>query len=175
MAPRKKGPEGKLAKSQVIGIRFDPKLRFAAELAAAKERRTLSSFIEWAVEKATKEIVLVEDKKESKTAYQVAESSWDLDEAEQFVKFAVFFPQFLTYDQQRLWKLVQENDYVWKGGFESNGEERWWNKRNADISDLIPKRLRERWETFKKVAEGKASEDALPKNPEPTLLSPLPM
>ncbi len=45
---------GKLNKSESVQVRFDPILKMAAELAAAKERRTLSSFTEMAVEDAVK-------------------------------------------------------------------------------------------------------------------------
>lgn len=34
---------GKLTRTEVVPVRFDPKLKMAAELLAARERRTLSS------------------------------------------------------------------------------------------------------------------------------------
>jgi hypothetical protein len=39
-------------------VRLDPKLRYLAELAARKQRRTVSSFIEWTIEEALKNIYL---------------------------------------------------------------------------------------------------------------------
>lgn len=56
MATKKKRPTGggKLSRSEVVSIRLDPRLRFGAEMAAAKCRRTLSSFTEWAIEEALK-------------------------------------------------------------------------------------------------------------------------
>ena len=56
MATKKKRPTGggKLSRSEVVSIRLDPRLRFGAEIAAAKCRRTLSSFTEWAIEEALK-------------------------------------------------------------------------------------------------------------------------
>tara|TARA_R110000796_G_scaffold39090_2_gene97795 strand:- start:393 stop:605 length:213 start_codon:yes stop_codon:yes gene_type:complete len=44
----------KLGRSEVVSIRLDPRLRFGAGIAAAKCRRTLSSFAEWAIEEALK-------------------------------------------------------------------------------------------------------------------------
>ena len=46
---KRKGGGSKLSRSEIIQVRLDPKLRFTAELAARKHRRTLSSFVEWAV------------------------------------------------------------------------------------------------------------------------------
>ena len=37
-------------KSEVVTVRLDPKLKYVAELAARRQRRTLSSYIEWAIE-----------------------------------------------------------------------------------------------------------------------------
>ena len=49
---KRKGGGGKLARSETVTVRLDPKLRYLAELAARKQRRTVSSFIEWAVEQS---------------------------------------------------------------------------------------------------------------------------
>ena len=38
----------KLNRTETVTIRLDPKLRYLTELAARKQRRTVSSFIEWA-------------------------------------------------------------------------------------------------------------------------------
>ena len=43
---------GKLARSEVVTVRLDPRLRYLANLVARKQRRTLSSFIEWAIEES---------------------------------------------------------------------------------------------------------------------------
>ena len=47
---KRRGGGGKLARSETVTVRLAPKLRYLAELAARKQRRTLSSFIEWAIE-----------------------------------------------------------------------------------------------------------------------------
>lgn len=60
-SPRRAGKQAigsKLSRSEILTVRLDPKLRFAAELAARKHRRTLSSFTEWAVEQAVKRLPL---------------------------------------------------------------------------------------------------------------------
>ena len=58
MVASKKGGGGNLARSQVVTVRFDPKLKFAAEMAARQQRRTISSFIEWAVDEALTNVKL---------------------------------------------------------------------------------------------------------------------
>jgi hypothetical protein len=54
MAARKKGAGGKLNRSKVVSVRLDPKLHYLTEIAAAVQRRTMSSYIEWAVQERLK-------------------------------------------------------------------------------------------------------------------------
>jgi len=101
----KKQSEGK--RSAVVSVRLDPKLRFATELAARKQRRTVSSYIEWAVEQAIK-AEANEGDPFSETIKAVVDCVWDVDDADRFVKLASTFPVFLTHQEQVLWKLIKE-------------------------------------------------------------------
>lgn len=46
----------KLNRSETVTVRLDPRLNYLAELAGRAQRRTKSSFIEWAVQQAIKEM-----------------------------------------------------------------------------------------------------------------------
>jgi hypothetical protein len=111
---KRKGGGSKLARSEQVSIRLDPKLRLAAELAAAKERRTLSSFIEWAVERAVKEIPVAYRGSQEWSAAEVADSVWDVDAPERFVNLASQFPELLTHEEQRQWKFISETYEFWQ-------------------------------------------------------------
>jgi hypothetical protein len=58
LAESRKGGGSKLFRTELVSVRIDPKLRFAVELAARKQRRTSSSFVEWAIEEAVKRLPL---------------------------------------------------------------------------------------------------------------------
>ncbi len=109
MVAKKKGAGGNLTRSKVVTVRFDPKLKFAAELAARKQRRTISSFIEWAVEEAVTRVKVDEDV----TINTVMNQVWDVEDADRFVKLALKFPELLTYEEERLWKVITEYDPIW--------------------------------------------------------------
>lgn len=119
---KRRGGGGKLARSEQVSIRLDPKLRFAAELAASKERRTLSSFIESAVERAVKEVGVTysQVKQRPITADEVTNKVWDVDEVSRFTALANSFPELLTHDEQRRWKFISAHDQFWK--FSTAGE-----------------------------------------------------
>ena len=165
MAPRKKGGAGgKLARSEVVTIRLDPRLRYGVELAAHKHRRTTSSFIEWAIENALGQVVIREDDQGqwSITADDVLNKVWDVDEPDRFAKLAINFPELLSHEEQVLWKLIRECGLLWRGSYVQRGSIEEWTWKIREES-LILESLREYWDTFKSVAQGDLPNDKLPK------------
>lgn len=115
---------GKLSRSEVVTVRLDPKLRYMAELAARKQRRTLSSFIEWSIEQSLKEVLVVNASKgERSNLAEMAESLWDVSSPKRLVKLAQKCPELLNYKEERIWRLVDE----WKALFDfyENGSRRF--------------------------------------------------
>ena len=155
----KKSGGGKLSRSETVTVRLDPKLRYLAELAARKQRRTLSSFIEWAIEDALGRVYLDDGNGHGTSVSEVANSLWDVDESDRFAKLALKFPELLTHEEQVLWKLVRENGLLWKGKHDSTGV---WTWRIAEES-LVMANLREHLLNFNAVACGEADPSTLPK------------
>ena len=157
----RKGGGSKLTRTQTVTVRLDPKLRYLAELAARRHRRTLSSFIEWAIEESLSTVVLYEgsgyNNDHDRSVMDEAESLWDVDEADRFARLAIQYPEMLNIDEQRMWKLVRENGFYWKGLLENEG---WvWDQT---ISNLILPRLRETWDDLQSVVAGEALSEILP-------------
>lgn len=160
---KRKSGGSKLTRTETVTVRLDPKLRYLAELAARKQRRTLSSYIEWALEESLNHVVIDEDKtfggEANQTVADMASKLWDVDEPDRFVKLAIRYPDMLTHEEQALWKLIRENGTLWKGKFDKTSGE--WTWRIAEES-LVFDRLRDRWELFNAVASGAAKKDTLP-------------
>ena len=153
-------PSGnKLARSEITTIRLDPKLRYLAELAARKQRRSLSSFIEWAVEDTLARVPVREGPDWMTSVMAEAEHLWDVDAADRFAKLALRFPELMTHEEQILWKLVRENGYLWRGKYSSTTHEWTWTVQEGS---LIFQRLRENWDAFQRVAAGEMPQDKLP-------------
>lgn len=110
----KKASGSKLSRSETVTVRLDPKLRYLAELAARKQRRTLSSFIEWAIEDSLNTVEIYHGSgyngDHSRKVYDEINTLWDVDEADRFCKLAISYPELLTHEEQRLWKLIKELD-----------------------------------------------------------------
>jgi hypothetical protein len=150
---------GKLSRSETVTVRLDPKLRYLAELAARKQRRTLSSFIEWAIEDTLARLPIKEGDNWQTMLLSQSEVLWDVDDADRFAKLAFNYPELLTHEEQILWKLVRENSYVWRGRYTDYSSKWSWTVKEESLNF---NRLRELWPLFNEVAAGEKPASALP-------------
>ncbi|WP_295539210.1 hypothetical protein [uncultured Pseudacidovorax sp.] len=157
--PKKARGGSRLARSEITTVRLDPKLRYLAELAARKQRRTLSSFVEWAIEDTLDRLPIREWGQGAITFRDRAEDLWDVDEADRFAKLAFLFPELMTHEEQIIWKLVCENGYLWRGRYSKATHEWEWN---VEQGGLLLDRLREHWAAFKAVASQEQPATELP-------------
>lgn len=157
---KRKSGGGKLSRSETVTVRLDPKLRYLAELAALKQRRTVSSFIEWAIEDSLARVILRESfNGDGASVADAASNLWDVDDADRFAKLALHYPELLTHEEQKRWKVIRETAYVWKGCNDQVGEWTW----QVDEKSLIFDRLRKHWDGFCSVARGESDRETLPK------------
>ncbi len=109
MQTEKAGANPRRPDSQVLTIRIDSKLRYAAELAARRQRRTLSSFIQSALEQATRDVTLdLENTGKKPSAYEFAERSWDVNGLSRLFHLAAVFPHLLDHKEEILWSYYRE-------------------------------------------------------------------
>ena len=152
---KRKGGGGKLSRSETVQVRLDPKLRFAVDLVARKHRRTISSLIEWAMDKVANETVV--GLKEKESAWQVTNSVWDVDEADRFVSLAHNYPNILTHDEGVLWKRICEYFVLWQAPWDRGNEIDF--RKNPKNFDL--RYLRQGFDNFKKFVRKEIDEGEL--------------
>ena len=166
MTDEKKPKVGRLTRSETVTVRLDPKLRYLAELAALRHRRTLSSFIEWAIEDSLRRVYLKEGSAHSgdsgTTVAEDAQALWDVDDADRFAKLALRYPELLTHEEQKRWKLIRESGWLWQGHYDRTGKWIW----DVDNDPFYFERLRERWDLFCAVARGEVSASEIPAVPD---------
>jgi len=158
---------GEMTWTEVITVRFDPKLKYLTELLARKQRRTISSFIEWAVEETVKNTNLgcPIGSDNPTTAWDVKNIIWDTDQVDRLIKLVKYFPDLLSFEEERLWKLIEENGYFWKLQKQSESKLSW-NPKEGDIEQkLIKKNVREQWDNLLKVINDEIDESVIPSAP----------
>ena len=150
---------GRAARSETVTVRLDPKLRYLAELAARKQRRTLSSFVEWAIEHALNDVELIDTLGHGVSIGSQAEALWDVDEADRFADLALRYPDMLNHVEQVVWKTLREYGYFWRGNY-APPDYRWtWS---VGPKTLLRDRLRDQWSTLRQIARGEKDLSALP-------------
>lgn len=159
---KRKGGGGKLARSETVTVRLDPKLRYLAELAARKQRRTVSSFIEWAVEHSFGNVDLYQgtgyNGDNSVTVEDASASLWDIDESERFVKLAISYPDLLNHGEQVRWKLLTDSGILTPA--RQRNSTNYLVKWRWDIlEDYVFPALRREWDSLNRcIEEGKEQE-----------------
>jgi hypothetical protein len=155
---RKRKSKAGAPRTEVFAMRLDPKLKYLAEIAARKQRRSLANFMEWAIELGLKQTDLKDNDSYSLSVWDKSNKLWDIDEPDRLANLAFEEPDLMTYDEQILWKLICETGHLWKGRHDSDGDWQW----NIQESGLVRERLREYWDKFKLVANGDAEKSILP-------------
>lgn len=150
---------GGAKRSETVSVRLDPRLKYLAEVAARGQRRTLSGFVEWAVEKSLENVEVGH----GEYALSVADADralhlWDVEEADRVASLAFNFPELLAFEEQLIWRHVKSNGLLWRGLYDRQGEWVWSIKPEGLIAD----RLREHWDKFKKVAARELPDSVLP-------------
>lgn len=111
-------------RTEVFAMRLDPKLKYLAEIAARKQRRSLANFIEWSLEQSLKEVLLLEsvdfNGEYNKSVFDEANKLWDLEPSDRFIKLAENYPDLLNYEEQLIWKAIFEV-YVYDSYTDSEG------------------------------------------------------
>ena len=159
---KRKGGGGKLARSETVTVRLDPKLRYLAELAARKQRRTVSSFIEWAVEHSFGNVDLYQgtgyNGDNSVSVEDASASLWDIDDSERFVKLAISYPDLLNHDEQVRWKVLTDSGILTPA--RQRNSINYLVKWRWDIlEDYVFPALRREWDSLNRcIEEGKGQE-----------------
>jgi hypothetical protein len=108
MIEKKRKPRLEAPRTEVFAMRLDPKMKYLAEIASRKQRRSIANFIECAMEQALSNVRLVEPElgNKSETVAEAAWKLWALDDAGRLLKLATHFPDLLSYDEQVIWKMI---------------------------------------------------------------------
>lgn len=112
MAEKKRKPKAGALRTEVFAMRLDPRMKYLAEIAARKQRRSLANFVEWAIEQAVCNTYLSGDSDPesfSVTVAHVAGKLWAIDEADRLINLATTYPDLMTYEEQMIWRVICEH------------------------------------------------------------------
>lgn len=101
-------------KTDALSIRIDPRLRFGLELLARKQRRSVTGVVEWSIDQALgTEAAEYRSNGEPVTFTEVVKAIWNPNEVERLAGLATTFPDLMTYDETRMWAVIQSTMGLW--------------------------------------------------------------
>ncbi len=154
-----RGGRSALQRSDVVTVRLNPHLNYYAELAARRQRRTKSSYIEWCIKTALEREFEAIDPEDQHDQWHAL---WSPFESDRFVKLAFRQPDLLNFEEEIRWQLIRENGLFWSGWYSTRIGVYQWPRTEENIN--LP-RLREHYEVFCQVSRGELPDADLPKWP----------
>jgi hypothetical protein len=105
-------PKQSPKRTEMVSVRLAPKVRYAADIAARSQRRSISSLIEVAVAAYLPGIEVRESDGEDERRMKLMklmESLWDPEESDRFVKLAEKLRWLLNNEEDHRWKAIREH------------------------------------------------------------------
>ena len=109
MATKPTKKKGETSTTVSVGIRIDPKIKFALDMMGREQKRSLTAVIEWAISNA----IAQQPWPSGGSFSDVIDLVWSTDEATRFVNMACFMPASLTYDELRIWETIKASSVFW--------------------------------------------------------------
>lgn len=155
MAEAKRKSKAGAPRTEVFAMRLDPKLKYLAEIAARKQRRSLANFVEWAIEQALSRVHLVEPgfNDGGETVADATAQLWALDEPDRLIKLAANYPDLLSYDEQLIWRVICDHSTFNKDTKRVS--------RFKDKKDIYVNLVRDCWPEIKAYALDGGTKEAL--------------
>lgn len=157
-----KGTGSKLGRTETVSIRLDPRLNYLCELAARSQRRTKSSFIEATLAEHIQTQVINKwrdtGQDQPDTFGDRADVLWHVRESQRLVSLGIIAPELMTFEEQHIWALIEENGYFWRGNW---GRDVW--RYHVSLENIIRDRVDEHWNDLLAVAVGEKDPDELPR------------
>ncbi|HNP51910.1 MAG TPA: hypothetical protein PKJ85_08955 [Nitrosomonas nitrosa] len=106
MTVSKRKPRTSALRTEVFALRLDPKLKYLAEIAARKQRRSLANYVEWAIERTFDTVRL--NGVDGPTLSEASSRLWALDESDRLINLIKYYPDLMTYEEQLIWRTIRE-------------------------------------------------------------------
>lgn len=109
MATKTTKKKGETSTTVAVGIRIDPKVKFALDIMGRLQKRSLTAVIEWAVTKAIAEYQIDENDSLGDKINEI----WSTDEVVRTTRLVTKLPQAATYDEMRIWDTIRNSPDLW--------------------------------------------------------------
>ncbi|WP_438307615.1 hypothetical protein ACIZ1P_20755 [Pseudomonas guariconensis] len=95
-------------KTETLTLRLDPKMKFAIELLARDQKRTLAGVIEWSIQKSLSRTEVITGS-ETGNLQQLVDVVWSPDDLEKTIYLGLYAEHLLSYEEQCVWNVLKDN------------------------------------------------------------------
>lgn len=116
MATKTSKRTGESSTTVAVGIRIDPKIKFALDIMGRLQKRSLTAVVEWAISNAIADQKVDIAGRTGRTEMSLGraiDQIWSTDESTRFVMLCFDMPQALTYDELRIWETIKASPFFW--------------------------------------------------------------
>lgn len=110
MATKTSKRTGETSTTVSVGIRIDPKIKFALDIMGRLQKRSLTAVIEWSISQAIAQQSIDFD---GTSLASALDKIWSTDESVRLINMAFHMPEALTYDELRIWETIKASSYFW--------------------------------------------------------------
>lgn len=137
-------------RTELVTVRFDPETKYLMDLAARAQHRSLANFVEWAVEESFRSVAVYANREtgDTTTVADVRGQLWDPIEPDRLCILGSMFPHLLSHDEQKVWKLICEIQYIDPLASDVGGQQKGFG---FPVEQL--ERVRTHWGLLKNAAE----------------------
>ncbi|UHC82752.1 hypothetical protein LS633_02645 [Pseudomonas sp. NIBR-H-19] len=114
-------------KTETLTLRLDPKMKYAIEVLARSQKRTLAGAIEWAVERSL-ESQHVRSSFGEKSLMDVVDHSWNPDDLLRIVALGSYAEQLLNHEESCVWSVIKATPLLHMETLSSTGEVNCWHQ-----------------------------------------------
>lgn len=111
MATKPTKKKGETATTVSVGIRIDPKIKFALDIMGRIQKRSLTAVVEWAIANAISQQKV--GGQHNQQMSDALDQIWSTDEATRFINMCFVLPDALSYDELRLWETIKASSLFW--------------------------------------------------------------
>lgn len=137
-------------RTDAMTMRVEPETRYFAEIGARAYRTTVSGFIDIVLGEAFGRVEVDTVGDGRRTLKDLRSKLWDVDPEDRVVKLALTCPELLTYQEQKVWKMIRETAVFWRGRWYSEQmEEEVWR---VDLEHVRLPTVRRHWPLLQSIA-----------------------
>lgn len=104
-------------RKEATSVRLEPKIKYLVEIAARIQRRSVTNYIEWALEESLRSVHMDDNISGSygntATLDYLKDFLWSINESERFMILALNYPELLTFEEQKLWQVISKHPYLY--------------------------------------------------------------